>query len=68
MGTTPKGDVKVTGEGNSLAVQWSGLGAFTARALVQSQVGELRSCTIASSEAWTKKKCSFGFFVEKWTT
>ena len=30
MGTTPKGDVKVTGEGNSLAVQWSGLGASTA--------------------------------------
>ena len=29
--------------GNSLAVQWLGLGAFTARAQVQSLVGELRS-------------------------
>ena len=31
-------------EGNSLAVQWLGLGAFTARARVQSLVGKLRSC------------------------
>ena len=29
--------------GNSLAGQWLGLGAFTARALVRSLVGELRS-------------------------
>ena len=30
--------------GNSLAVQWLGLGAFTAVARVQSLAGELRSC------------------------
>ena len=30
--------------GNSLAVQWLGLGAFTAGAQVQSLVGKLRSC------------------------
>ena len=29
--------------GNSLVVQWSGFSAFTARAWVQSLVGELRS-------------------------
>ena len=29
--------------GNSLAVQWLGLGAFSAEARVQSPVGELRS-------------------------
>ena len=36
--------------GNSLAVQWLGLNAFTAGAQVQSLVGELRSC----------KSCSVG--------
>ena len=30
--------------GNSLVVQWLGFGTFTAGALVQSLVGELRSC------------------------
>ena len=30
--------------GNSLVVQWLGLGAFTAMARVRSLVGELRSC------------------------
>ena len=30
--------------GNSMVVQWLGLGAFTARPQVQSLVGELRSC------------------------
>ena len=32
--------------GNSLAVQWSGLGAFTHAAQVPSLVGELRSCKL----------------------
>ena len=32
--------------GNSLAVQWLGLGAFTAVAWVQSPVGELKSCKL----------------------
>ena len=30
--------------GNSLAVQWLGLGTFTARAWARSLMGELRSC------------------------
>ena len=32
--------------GNSLAVQWLGLGTFTAGAQVQSLVRELRSCKL----------------------
>ena len=39
--------------GNSLAVQWLGLGAFTAGAQVQSLLGELRSCKPRSA---AKKK------------
>ena len=34
--------------GNSLVVHWLGLGAFTARARVQSLLGELRSCKSCS--------------------
>ena len=34
--------------GNSLAVQWLGLGTFTARTWVQSLVRELRSCKFCS--------------------
>ena len=42
--------------GNSLAVQWLGLGALTARAGVQSLVGELRSCTQRGTTEKKKKK------------
>ena len=41
--------------GNSLAVQWLGPGAFTARAWVQSLVEELRSCKLHGA-AINKKK------------
>ena len=41
--------------GNSLAIQWLGLGTFTARALVQFLVRELRSRKL-SGTAKTKKK------------
>ena len=40
----PKRQIKKLEDGNSLAVQWLELGAFTARAQVQSLVRELRSC------------------------
>ena len=36
-------DSKIFTVGNSLAVQWLGLGIFTAEGKVQSQVEELRS-------------------------
>ena len=35
---------------NSLAVQWLGLGAFTARAWVRSLIGELRFCKVQGSQ------------------
>ena len=40
--------------GNSLAVQWLGLGTFTATTWVQSLVGELRSCKFCSRKTKTK--------------
>ena len=40
----------------SLAVQWLGLGAFTAVAQVQSLVGELRSCKLHGMARPKKKK------------
>ena len=42
--------------GNSLVVQWLGLGAFTAGAQVQSLAGELRSRMPHSVVKFTKKK------------
>ena len=43
--------------GNSLAVQWLGLCAFTARAWVQSLAGELRSCKpLRDTHGAAKKK------------
>ena len=39
--------------GNSLAVQWLGLSAFTAGVRVQSLVGELRSC---KPQVWVKER------------
>ena len=44
--------------GNSLAVQWLGLGTFTAVAQVQSLVGEIRSCK-PSGAAKIKKEINF---------
>ena len=41
--------------GNSLAVQWLRLGAFTARIWVQSLVGELRSHTAQPKKEKKKK-------------
>ena len=38
--------LKILRPGNFLAVQWLGLGAFTAVAQVQSPVRELRSCKL----------------------
>ena len=46
--------LKYDTNGNSLAVQWLGLGAFTAGAWVQSLVKELRSCK--SCDVAKKKK------------
>ena len=42
--------------GNSLAVQWLGLGAFIAMAWLQSLVRELRSCKLAVQPKGKKKK------------
>ena len=42
--------------GNSLAVQWLGLGAFTSVAWVQSLVGEVRSCKPRGTAKKKKKK------------
>ena len=44
--------------GNSLEVQWLGLGALTAVAQVQSLVGELRSC---KPHGVAKKKIKMSF-------
>ena len=44
--------------GNSLAVQWLGVGTFTARAWVQSLVRELRSRKPQKGAAKKKKKKS----------
>ena len=47
--------------GNSLAVQWLGLSAFTAGAWVQSLVGELRHHKLCSTAPAKKKfTCAFG--------
>ena len=49
--------------GNSLEVQWLGLGAFTAVAQVQSLVGELRSCKphgVAKKTLRQKQFCFLG--------
>ena len=50
--------------GNSLAVQWLGLGTSTAVAQVQSQVGELRSHKLCGA-AKKKKKFFFSFKINK---
>ena len=50
--------------GNSLAVQWLRLGAFTARIWVQSLVGELRSHTAQPKKEKKKKKSTVDFFQE----
>ena len=44
--TTVSGVLNNVGSGNSLVVQWLGLGTVTARAWVQSLVRELRSCKL----------------------
>ena len=54
---------KLKHKGNSLAVQWLGLGAFTAVAQVQSLVGELRSCKphgVAKKTLRQKQFCFLG--------
>ena len=50
--------------GNSLAVQWLGLGTFTEVAQIQSLVGELRSRK--SQHGQKKKKKTNGDFLQKW--
>ena len=42
--------------GSSLAVQWLGLGAFTAGAWVQSLIRELRSCKMRHGQNKIKQK------------
>ena len=52
--------------GNSLVVQWLGLGTFTARAQVRSLVRELKSCKPCSAAKKKKKKKKFrGHFAEE---
>ena len=46
--------IKLVG-GNSLVVQWLGLGAFTAGVWVRSLVGELRSCKVRKKKKRKKK-------------
>ena len=48
--------VTLVNTGNSLAVQWLGLGAFTAVAQVQSLVRELRSCKPPNAAKKKQKK------------
>lgn len=49
-------EMKITFLGNSLEVQWLGLGAFTAVVQVQSLVKELRSCKLYGAAKRTKTK------------